>query len=231
MIDFTQLALRLGTVEHFQDLSPEELVEIVRSGRIQRFSAGQVIFVEEEPSAGLFVLLEGRVQLCVLSPQGQVSILALFEPVIMFNEVPAMDGDVNPATVICLEDSLVWNMSQHDLENMLLRYPRIAIGMLRVLAGRNRRLVRQFQDLSFRSVLARSARLLLELSQDGNHSIDRRKHPNHRLAAQIATVPEAFSRSLRIFRNNGDIQTTDQFIKVLNPHHLLEIGQVGPLNS
>jgi hypothetical protein len=62
MVDLEQLAIRLGHVEHFRSLKPDELRSIVDSGRIQRFTAGEVIFVEEEPSAGLFVLLSGRVQ-------------------------------------------------------------------------------------------------------------------------------------------------------------------------
>jgi CRP-like cAMP-binding protein len=231
MVDFEQLAIRLGQVEHFRTLKPTELRSIVDSGRIQHFSAGEIIFIEEEPSAGLFVLLSGRVQLCALSPQGQISILAIFEPVIMFNEVSALDGAPNPATVISLEESIVWNMSAVDLEKLVIHYPLIGLGIARVLAQRNRRLVRQFQDLSFRTVLARSARILIDLSQNGQIKIDRRRHPNHQLAAQIATVPEAFSRSLRIFRSNGDVSTTDQSIEVLRPAQLIEIAQVGPFHS
>lgn len=149
----------------------------------------------------------------------------------MFNEVSALDGAPNPSTVISLENSVTWNITSADLEKLVIQYPLIGLGVARVLAQRNRRLVRQFQDLSFRTVLARSARILIDLSQNGRVNIDRRRHPNHQLAAQIATVPEAFSRSLRVFRTNGDIFTTDQFIEVLRPAKLLEIAQVGPLHS
>ena len=85
MIDLSKLAERLSRVEHFRDLPAAEVLAIVKSGQIRNYHPGEVIFTEEEPSAGLCVLLSGRVQLCMLSPQGQVSILAIFEPVIMFN--------------------------------------------------------------------------------------------------------------------------------------------------
>ena len=231
MIDISKLAERLEQVDHFRDLQPGEVQSIVKSGRILTFRPGEVIFTEEEPSAGLCVLLSGRVQLCMLSPQGQISILAIFEPVIMFNEVSALDGDPNPATVICLEPTIIWNMPAADVKRLFLQYPAIGLGIARVLARRNRRLVRQYQDLSFRSVLARSARLLLELSQNGQQKIDRRRYPNHQLAAQISTVPEAFSRSLRVFRSGADIHTTDQTIEVLHPSRLLEIAQIGPRSN
>lgn len=229
--DFRNLARRLGTVEHFKGLTDQELMEIISSGQIRRFSSQEVIYVEDEPSQGLFVLLSGRVQICKLSQQGQISILGIFEPVIMFNEVAALDGGRTPATAIALEDSIVWQMGSDSLEKLVLKYPRAGLGIARVLAARNRKLVGQFQDLSFRSVLSRAAKLLLEISQNGTTPIDRRKHPNHLMASQIATVPEAFSRSLKVFRCSGLVRTDSQHIIILSASGLLKMAQISPLES
>jgi CRP/FNR family transcriptional regulator len=225
-IDF--LTRQLCQVEHFRRLSTEQCREIVTAGQVRHFQRDQVVFLEDEPCAGLCVLLEGKVQLCKLSPQGQVSILTILEPVKMFNEVAALDGGPNPATVVAIDESAVWQISAADLQSIILRYPGVGLGLLRVLAARNRLLVSQFEDLSFRTVLARAAKLLVELSQGGAHPIDRRKNPNHQLAARIATVPEAFSRSLRVFKDARDITCSDRQIIVANPAHLLQIAQVGP---
>lgn len=225
---FRNLARRLGAVEHFKGLTDQELLEIITSGQIRRFTSQEVIYVEDEPSLGLFVLLSGRVQICKLSQQGQISILGIFEPIIMFNEVAALDGGQTPATAIALEDTIVWQMASDSLEKLVLKYPRVGLGIARVLAARNRRLVGQFQDLSFRSNLSRAAKLLLEISKNGATPIDRRKHPNHLMASQIATVPEAFSRSLKVFRCSGLIRTDAQHITVLHAAGLFKVAQVGP---
>lgn len=229
-VDLRVLAQRLGTVEHFRGLSVGELLSIVRSGQIKRYANQEVIFVEDEPSQGLFVLLKGRVQLCKLSPQGQISILCIFEPVIMFNEVSAVDRGPTPATAIALEDCIIWRMAPEDLEALILHHPKVGVGLLRVLARRNRKLVDQFQDLSFRSVLARAAKLLLEISRNGEATIDRRRYPNHQLAALISTVPEAFSRSLRLFKESGKILVTPRLIEVIQPLHLKLVAQIGPVS-
>jgi hypothetical protein len=68
--------------------------------------------------------------------------------------------------------------------------------------------------------------LRLEVSRNGQVPIDRRLHPNHQLAAQIATGPEAFSRSLRLFNESGDIQTSARIIQILRPHQLLQVTQI-----
>ncbi len=228
MNNLDELARRLARVEHFRNLSIGEVKDIIASGRIHHYPQGAYLQMEDDASTDLYVLLNGRIQLCRLSPQGQVSILAVFEPVIMFNEVAALDGGPAPVTVIALEDTITWQLSSSELESMVLRHPQIGLGMLKVLAGRNRHLVSHFDDLSFRTVVSRAAKLLLELSKGGEVPIDRRKHPNHQLAARIATVPEAFSRALKVLKTSGCVQATDKLLMVTNTKGLEEISTPSP---
>jgi len=229
--NFHELAARLSRVEHFRNLTLDEVREVIAAGTIHDYPKGAVIFTEGDPDTGLYVLLSGQVQLCKLSTDGQIAILAVFEPVIMFNEVSALDGGPAPATVVAAEPSTVWTVSPQYLETLVRAHPGIGLGLLRVLASRNRRLVSQFEDLSFRTVLARSAKLLLELSQGGSHPIDRRKHPNHQLAARIATIPEAFSRSLRVFRDSGALECSHDSLLVVKTEPLYQAAQIGPGSS
>jgi CRP-like cAMP-binding protein len=214
MPDFPDLIARLQRVEHFKRLPDADIRAIVTAGRVRRFAAGETIFVEGAPCAGMFVLLEGRVHLRKLGPQGQESIMAIVEPVIMFNEVAVLDGGPNLATAVAAQDCTAWQIGCDNFQALLARYPMVGLGLLRVLAARNRFLVAQYEDLSFRTVQARAAKLLLDLSADGSRPIDRRHHPNHEMAAQIATVPEAFSRALNAFKRNGCITCTRATITV-----------------
>ena len=95
-MDIHNLAKRLQHIEHFNNIPMEEVEGIILAGSIKSFKKDQVIFTEEEPSAGMFVLLNGQVQLCKISLQGQISILSVINPVIMFNEVSLLDGGTNP---------------------------------------------------------------------------------------------------------------------------------------
>jgi CRP-like cAMP-binding protein len=102
----------------------------------------------------------------------------------------------------------------------------IGLGLLRVLAARTRNLMAQYEDLSFRSVLARTAKLLLDLSERGARPIRRHEYPNADMAARISTVPEALSRSLQVFRKNGDITCTRATITVNQPETLEKFARV-----
>jgi CRP/FNR family transcriptional regulator len=176
----------------------------------------------------MFVLLTGQVHLCKLGPQGQESILAVIEPVIMFNEVAVLDGGPNPATAIAIQDCITWNVSCTAFRDLMRRYPQVGLGLLPVLAARNRFLISQYEDLSFRSVLARTAKLLLDLSQYGRQTIQRREHTIYEMAARIATVPEAVSRSLKTFKKDGCIVSTRASITVRQPEALARAAQIGP---
>ncbi len=215
----------LRGVGPFGSIPEGEIRNFIQLGVQRRYSREELIFQENEREACLYVLLRGRVRLCKLSPSGQVSILTILEPVVMFNEVAAIDEGVTAVTAQTDEESLVWSISGADLRRFLIQYPYITFSMLKVMAERNRQLVGQFQNLSFRSVLARSAKLILELGNESAHGVDRRRYPNHVLAAWIATVPEAFSRSLKILREEGAVETSLHWIKVTDLERLQEIAQ------
>ena len=226
--DFTfnieQMTDLLGGVAHFKSLAAQDRKAIILAGDIQRFAQGTMIFDEDAPCAGMFVLLRGQVQLHKLGPQGRAQILSVIEPVIMFNEVPVLDGGPNVVTAVASRDCMTWHVAYDTFQRLLQRYPQMGLGLLRVLAQRNRFLISQYEDLSFRTVVARVAKLLLDLSAQGQRGINRREHPNHELAARVATGPEPFSRSLSLLRKNGYVHCTRNTITIVQGDALAEIA-------
>lgn len=226
MFEFPDLASRLAKVRHFRALPLPAIQEIVTSGQVQTYSVGSIIYREGWECAGLFVLFRGRVHLCKTSFHGQESIISVIDPVIMFNEVAALDGDVNPVTAIAFEKSITWHISRERFQPLMEKYPVLGISLLNVLASRSRRLISKYEDLIARPVKARTAKLLLDLSSYGTQPVDRITQSNQILAARISTVPEAVSRSIKILRDTGAIETTRSQIIVNCPDTLAEFAQV-----
>jgi len=220
----------LRNVEHFRKLTIADLRFVINAGQLKRFRSGSVIFHETEPSAGMFVLFSGKVHLCKLSPSGQVQIISIIEPVIMFNELTAIDGGPNPFTAIAEQACLTWNIGHEAFHSLVMRYPdpTIGIAMMHVLARRTRHLIDRCEDLSFRSVLARTAKILLEISDNGTKAIDRGEYPIKDVAANIATVPETLSRSFSVLTERGMINCTRKEIIILEPIELSVAAQLEP---
>ena len=226
MYDINSLVNRMRTVSHFKQMADADLKTIAAAGQVRRFAAGATIFTEGESAAGMFVLSAGRVHLMKLGPQGKQSIIDVIDPVIMFNEVTALDGGPNLTTAVAVQDCVTWNITFENFQTLMKSYPQIGLGLLRILAARNRTLVSMFEDLSFRTVIARAAKLLLELSENGKHPIDRHEHQNQEMAARVATVPEAFSRSLRLFKDRNLITCTHASIIINGADELAQLAQI-----
>ncbi len=97
-----------------------------------------------------------------------------------------------------------------------------------MLAARNRFLMTQCEDLSFRPVLARTAKFLLDVSHSGQQAIDRREHSIQEMSARIGTVPEVISRCLGIFKSKDLIIATRTAITVSRPEALAKLAQTEP---
>ncbi|MCL4237530.1 MAG: Crp/Fnr family transcriptional regulator [Anaerolineae bacterium] len=226
MINIAALTKRMSRLKYFRSLSLTDITGIVASGSIKTMKAGSVIVMEESPCAGLFVLLSGRVHLFRLGPNGQEVLIDTLDSITMFNEVSILDGGPNPFTVIAAQDCIIWNADYQTLQGLADRYPQVALGFLPVLAARTRVLIAMVADVCFRSVRGRTAKLILDLSDHGEWPISRQEHSIHMLAAQISTAPEAVSRALSFFRNEGYISTSRSTIKVCDAKGLAEFAQI-----
>lgn len=226
MISIPALTKRMSHLKYFRSLSLADITGIVTAGHIRTVRAGSVIVMEETPCAGLFVLLSGQVHLFRLGPHGQEVLIDTLNSITMFNEVSILDGGSNPFTVIAARDCIIWNADFQTLQGLADRYPQVALGFLPVLSARTRVLIAMVTDVCFRSVRGRTAKLILDLSSHGEQPISRQDHSIHKLAAQISTAPEAVSRALSYFRDEGYISTSRSTIKVCDAKGLAEFAQV-----
>ena len=146
----------------------------------------------------------------------------------MFNEITVIDNGSNPYTAVAQKDCITWNIRHESFCDLVRRYPdpEIGLGMLKILAARTRLLINRCEDLSYRPVVARTAKLIVELSQGGTTIIDRGQFPIKKLAAHVASVPEVVSRSLSTLQERELIRADRQEIEVLDLARLRDVAQV-----
>jgi len=220
---------RLKNVRHFQGFSENALKDIVIGGQILRYPAGATIFHEGDSCSGLYVLLKGKVHLLKSGLQGQNTIIGVINPVIMFNEVTVIDGGTNPVTAIAVEDCVAWQLGCSRYQSLLERYPEVGTGLLKAMAVRNRMMLNHLEDIISRPIQARVAKTLLDLSDTGRLPINRYRHTNQEIAARVATVHEAISRSLRSLADAGAITYTRGQIKISSVTLLAKLAQLDPI--
>jgi CRP/FNR family transcriptional regulator len=212
----------LQSVPYFQGLPDEALEVVAREVIIRTYQAGQIIFLEEEPDAGLHLVAEGLCKVYRLSEGGREQVLATLAPGDSCNEVPVVDGGPNPANFAAIEDSTVWIVSAESLNRLRRQYPLLNDIIIKNLAMRCRQLVQRVYNLSFLSVTGRLAAFLLRQSEESSH-LSRRRWTQDEIAAHLGTVREMVGRAFRELHEAELIAIDRHRIEVLDREGLKEL--------
>ncbi len=213
----------LAGVPALAGLDPIALETVARSAVRRVYAANQVVFLEDEPAADLYVVQEGWLKAIKVSPAGREQTLRFVGPGETFNEISVLAGSANLATVVALEPATLWAIPSRTILELLEQQPQLARVVIQHLAVRVQHLIALVEDLSLRTVEARLARLLLEQATDGVIS-RRRWSTQAELAARLGTVPDVLNRALRSLIEAGYIQVKRHQIRILDPAKLESIA-------
>jgi CRP-like cAMP-binding protein len=180
---------------YFESLADEHLHWLADQCQRFTYAADQTVFLEHDPSRGMWVIEEGRVKIYKINPDGEEYIMHLLGSGNIFNEVATFDGGSNPANAGTLTEAAIWLLPTEALNHLLSVDNALALKVIKLLANRVRNLVGQLEDLALYSVTIRLARFLLKQLEDPALSGPGVTRAN--IAAHLATQPETISRALR----------------------------------
>lgn len=222
---FQDTAQVLRAVSYFSNMDDHALKQLATAAIRRGYDAGQLILLEGEPCAGLYIVESGWLKAVKIGLDGREQVLQTLGPGDVFNALSVFTDAPNQATVTALEISQVWMVRREALLSMMDSYPALARQVVKDLAGRVMHLVRMVEDLSLRSVEARLARLLLEQAEGG--LVQRRRWATQsEMAARLGTVPDVVNRALRKLAEAGIIHVDRQKIQVLDQEALSVVAQM-----
>jgi len=221
----------LKSIPYFSGLGSVEL-EAIRQLVFERSAdRGELILLEDEPTQTVYFVVTGVVKAFKTSAEGKEQILCILRPGDSFNDVSVFDGGPNPVSAIAMSRVRLYGISKADMETLLREHPGIALNIIKVLAGKVRHFVSLVEDLSFRHVTGRVAKLLLEYATNGSEE-GKGKSPRPRLtqqdmAAMVGTAREVVGRSLKALEEEGAIRMDRHRIAIVNREVLEERSGVG----
>jgi len=218
--DSTRSLLR--AVPYFKLLDERALEAVAREVEVRSCQAGELIFLEGDPGAGLHLVAEGLCKVYRLSLGGREQVLASLGPGDSCNEVPAVDGGPNPANLAAVEDAILWVLTKEALDRLRRKCPDLNDIIIRSLAMRCRQLVQRVYNLSFLSVTGRLAAFLLQQS-DASSELSRRQWTQDEIAAHLGTVREMVGRALRELQEAELIAIDRHRIEILDREGLQEL--------
>ena len=214
----------------FEGLSGEELNR-VREIAVDRFyDRGRAIFFEGDPGDGFYVVVDGKVKIYKMSPDGKEKILHIYGPGQPFGEVPVFAGRRFPANAQTLVKSHLLFFPRSDFVRLISDQPSLALNMLSMLSGRLRQFTVQIENLALKEVPARLASYLVYLAKEqGGSDAVTLDISKGQLASLLGTIPETLSRIFARMTDQGLIQVKGRRIEVQDPEGLRELAEFGRL--
>ncbi len=126
----------LHRVPYFAGLTDEVLAALVAVAGSRRYARGQIIFLEGDPCAGLYIVAAGEVKIFKLSPQGREQIIHQLGPGGTFNDVAVLDGGLNPASAAATTDATLCIIGREDIRRLAYAYPQLAWALIESIARR-----------------------------------------------------------------------------------------------
>lgn len=186
---------------------PTDVVNALADAATSRvYSAGEMIFAEGDPVAGLFLIEQGTVKIARFSNEGREHTLLTLSRGDTFNDVAALDGGPNPATAIASTESVLWRIQRDLLREIARRSPELSWALIESVARRTRYLIGITQDLALRNVRGRVAHLLLQQAEAYERGETPPMLTQEEIASHLGTVREVIGRTLRSLAAEGIIE-------------------------
>lgn len=194
----------LHCIPHFNGIAAPSLARIARAAHRHSFQAGATIFTEGGDCAGFQVVLEGLVRIYRVNTEGRLHTLSLLRPYSPFNEVAAVDGGPNPFNAVAVTNVEVLSISHPQLMALMAGDPALIGRFMQSLARVNRDYIERLEDMTFRSIPSRLAKLFLH---ERTYADQIAEAPTaltqEEIAAILGTTREVVGRALRGLLNAG----------------------------
>jgi CRP-like cAMP-binding protein len=214
----------LKSVLYFSDLGLAELESIRKLVFEKAADRAEMVLLEGESAANLYFVASGVVKVFKTSAEGKEQILSIVRPGESFNDVPIFDGGPNPVSAQAMGPVLLYGIKRNDMEAILRDHPKIALNVIKVLAKRVRHLVSLVEDLSFKHVISRVAKILFE--HIGGEMGRGSRLTQQEMAAMAGTAREVVGRSLKTLENEGAIKLDRHRIIIKDKEALQKIIEV-----
>ena len=187
----------------FSILSAEHHDSLLTMAVMKEYQRGTILFNQGERADGLYIIGSGEIEIFCVGKNGKEQIINLLEPGELCAELPLFQGSSYPASARIYSDAEICYIDGGKFIDFACDNPQVLLEMLAAISMRTRRFISMIESLSLKDVTQRLAHyFILNKNQD---DIIRLKRSKVEMAAELGTIPETLSRSIRKLIDIGAI--------------------------
>lgn len=214
----------------FTSLSNEDLAKVSAMIKHKKYSKGQALILEEQPSDTLYIIQQGQVKLLKITPQGKEQILHILTTGDFFGELNIFNSDeLSNFSAYALKSTDICMLTKGDMEQLIQENPDISLKLLKTITKRLAHTENLAQSLATKDPEIRIAYMISELGykygKPGKGQVivklplSREEMANY-VGVTRETISRKFSKfeQLGIIKINGTREITIRNMPMLNAY-------------
>lgn len=216
--------------ELFASMTDADLDAVLADAKARRIPKGEAVFEQGQPARAFYVLLDGRLKVVQVTPEGEQMVVRFVVPGEVYGVAVALRRPDYPGTATAVVDSLTLVWESRHWEELCRRAPMLPMNTLHTVGQRLQEAHIRLREMSTEEVERRVAHALLRLiDQSGRKTADGVliDFPITRqdIADMTGTTLHTVSRILSAWETEGLVAGGRQRIVVCEPHKLFVLAE------
>lgn len=185
----------------------DALAHLPISGTTER-DKGQLIYGRGDSSSNLYLVMAGKVGISQIADDGSEVLLEIVARDELFGESAFLGGSHRSEQAAVIENARLMTWAISDMEDLVMKRPRLAMALLQILTKRNIEFTRRIESLSGDSIERRLALSLIRFSErlgtlEDDGSVRMMAFTHELLSHYVGTSRERITQHMNRFRKQG----------------------------
>lgn len=219
----------VGGLAPFRNLPPATVDAALVDATLRRLGEGEEIFGQGEAAACFYLLVQGRVKVVQITPEGQQIVLVIVGPGEFFGLAAGIGRTTYPGTASAAMPSaaLAWPSAVWD--RLVTAHPDIARDAMLTMGRRLQEMQARLREMSTERVERRIAHAILRLVRQSGRKVDAGVMiefavSRQDIAEMTGTTLHTVSRTLSAWEQSGILVGVRRRIIVRDAHALVRIA-------
>ncbi len=195
----------------------EDVLEHLPISSTLEYGKGQMIYGPDKLSKSIYLVVTGTVGISQIAEDGSEVLLEIVRPDDLFGESAFLDVSRRSERATAIETAKLMTWAVSDMENLVMKRPRLAVALLQILAQRNAEFTCRIQSFAIDGIERRLARSLIRLSErlgtpEENGTVRMMPFTHIQLSRYIGTSREIVTHYMNQFRRQGYVSYSRQGI-------------------
>ena len=214
----------------FKNIRSDVFVQVLESSVPRSVEEGGFFFLQGDPATHAYVLVEGRVKMIQITPNGQQITLRILTPGQTYAGIALLNPRAGyPATAQAVENSTALAWDTAHLRELVEKDPSISLNVMSLMHGYISELQERQKALVTDRVEQRIARILLKLAAQSGRKIDEGvlidlPITRQDIAEMSGTTLYTVSRTLNEWERSGLLEIGRERVVIREPHGLVSIA-------